>query len=177
MKKKIFLRRFPTYLVGASFGILIVLFVQQMKKAFAPEFFEMSLNLDSFVVAAGSTVQLEFGENPGHTMIWGFPTKLAIGKKIEDGKIAPLQFFEYKSLVEPKVSLGPFTEMGSYQISGQFYICTQPGEKFCGLVKLQQEFQVHEKGETQKALVIPIQELARNAKTEGEKKSALQGNP
>lgn len=174
MKKKIFLRRFPTYLVGASFGILIVLFVQQMKKAFAPEFYEMALNLQSFDLVSGASVKLELGENPGHTLIWGFPTKLAVGKMGENGKIRPLQFFEYKNLVEPTVSLGPFSEQGSYQISGQFYVCTEPGEKFCGLIQLRQDFQVKESGETLRTLNIPIRDLAFQAKAEGEKKTATQ---
>jgi hypothetical protein len=175
MKRKLFQRRFPTYLVGATLGLILVLFVSQMKKAFAPEFQEIPFSGEHFVLELAAPLHLDLGENPGHSLAWGFPTKLAIGKKNTEGKISPLKFFEYKDLVEPNLRLGEFSEAGDYEITGQFYACAKPGEKYCANLKWSQTFSVREGGEKEKRLTLPIQAEAERMSREGAARE--QANP
>ncbi len=167
MKRKLLQRRLPTYLVGAALGLVLVLFVSQMKKAFAPEFKEIPFSTAPFVLGVTSPLYLDLGENPGHSLAWGFPTKLAVGKKNAEGKISPLRFFEYKALVEPGLKLGEFSEEGEYVITGQLFACASPGEKYCANLKLNQEFSVKTGGEKEKRITVPVKAEAERMSSEG----------
>jgi hypothetical protein len=172
MKKKIFQKRFPTYFGGFFFGLLLVLFILQMKKLVAPEFPEEKFSTEFFEISKGGTIRLQLGENPGQILAWGFPTKLAIGKKNEDGSVSPITFLEYKELVEKETLLGPFADAGNYLVKAKFSACAYPGEKYCVAVILDQEFAVKENSAKEKVLSIPLKEFADRAAKSGLEKSS-----
>jgi len=133
---RIFQRRYPAYFGGFILGLSAVLMILQMKKAFAPEFQEMEDKRLPIELIAGGSLRLKLGPEPGKLLAWGFPTQLAVGKKLPDGRVEPIIRMEYRDLVEAETLIGPINEMGEFELRAQFFTCLIPGEKYCAKINL-----------------------------------------
>lgn len=136
--KRIFQKRYPAYFIGFSLGLAAVLMILQMKKAFAPEFQEVEDARLPIELIAGGSLRLKLGKEPGKLLAWGFPTQLAVGKKLPDGRVEPVIRMEYRNLVEPETLIGPINEIGEFELRAHFYTCVLPGEKYCAKISLVQ---------------------------------------
>ncbi len=163
---KLFQRRFPTYFLGFSLGLAAVVLLLQMKKVMAPDFAEVKDIRPIVPLRVGGSFKLQLGEEPGKYLAWGFPTQLAVGKKGAEGRVQPVLRIEYKDLVEKETLLGPFHEVGEYELLAQFFTCAHPGEKYCAQVVLEQPFTVVE-GEAPVSAVLAV-----DVKSQAEKASA-----
>jgi hypothetical protein len=167
--KKLFQRRFPTYLTGLLLGLLGLVVIMQVKRVTEPDFADIPFHpQDTLRIAPGGSVRLKLGNEPGRVLVWGFPTRLAMGRE-QGGRVEPVIQLEYKDLAEPETLIGPIRQAGDYQIIGQFYICDYPGEKYCGRVQLSQSVKVSPGADAPKeaGLEIPLKEMAESAAKAG----------
>ena len=135
---KLIKRRVPTYLSGFLFGLVAVLLILQVKKAVAPDFADQTLQPKPIELAVGGSLRLLLGDEPGKFLVWGFPTRLAVGLRKENGRVEPVISKEYKQLVDKETIVGPFAAAGEYDLVAHFYTCAFPGEKYCARVVLNQ---------------------------------------
>lgn len=136
--RRIFQRRYPAYFGGFILGLAAVLIILQMKKAFAPEFETVEDKRLPIELIAGGSLRLKLGPEPGKLLAWGFPTRLAVGKKHQDGRVEPVIRMEYRDLAEGETLLGPLSDMGEYDLIAHFYTCSFPGQKYCAKIELHQ---------------------------------------
>lgn len=172
--KRIFQKRYPAYFVGFSLGLAAVLMILQMKKAFAPEFNEVEDKRLPIQLIAGGSLRLKLGKEPGKLLAWGFPTQLAVGKKVADGRVEPVIRLEYKNLVEAETLVGPINDMGEFELRANFYTCATPGEKYCAKINLIQPILAFSGREApaEVDLVVDLAAAAAKAAEDGKAKAA-----
>lgn len=166
---KLIKRRVPTYFSGFLLGLAAVLLIMQVKKAVAPEFPDLNEKRAPLQIAAGGSVRLSLGAEPGKYLAWGFPTRLAIGLRKDNGRVEPVLTLEYKNLVEPETLLGPLNEAGAYDLVAHFYVCSQPGEKYCTKIVIEQLIQAFSGKEApgEALLSVDLKSAAENAAEKG----------
>lgn len=171
--KRIFQKRYPAYFVGFSLGLAAVLMILQMKKAFAPEFEEVEDKRLPIELIAGGSLRLKLGPEPGKLLAWGFPTQLAVGKKLADGRVEPVIRMEYRDLVESETLIGPINDMGEFELRAQFFTCLAPGEKYCAKISLVQPILAFSGREApaEVDLVVDLKTAAAKAAEDGKAKA------
>jgi len=166
---KLIQRRFPVYLAGFLLGLGFVLIIMQGKRAMAPDFAVVNDDRNTAAIAAGGSVRLKLGSEPGKYLAWGFPTRLAVGRRLEGGRVEPVIGLEYKHLVEPETLIGPLNEPGLYDLIAHFSVCAFPGEKYCARIELTQQLQVFSGREAPAEidLVVDLKSVAEQASEAG----------
>jgi hypothetical protein len=166
---KLIKRRVPTYLTGFLFGLVAVLLILQVKKAVAPHFADQTLQPNPIELGVGGSLRLQLGDEPGKFLAWGFPTRLAVGLRAENGRVEPVISKEYKQLVDKETIVGPFTTAGEYDLVAHFYTCAFPGEKYCARVVLNQMIRAVSVGNAPASvdLVVNVKVAAEQASAAG----------
>lgn len=166
--KRLFQRRFPSYFTGFFIGLAAVMAIIQVKKAVAPDFSEVKDSRAPLSLKVGGKVRLQLGPEPGKILVWGFPTRLAIGKKKTEGHVEMVKSIEYRDLVESETLLDSFAEAGDYELVAQLFVCRQPGEKYCAKIQLEQKIAVGE-GPAEVPLAVDLRTVAEKAAAAGVK--------
>lgn len=154
--KQIIQRRFPIYFSGFFLGAIAIFFLVQVKKSLAPEFGDIPDKRPRVQLAAGGSLRLRLGEEPGKVLAWGFPTRLAVGREEGGGRVESVVAMEYRHLVEPETLIGPLPKEGDYQLIAHFYACSYPGEKYCARVVLEQPIRVVAGGDAPRELLLAV---------------------
>lgn len=171
--RRIFQKRYPAYFGGFTLGLAAVLMILQMKKNFAPEFEETEDKRLPIELIAGGSLRLKLGPEPGKLLAWGFPTQLAVGKKLADGRVEPVIRMEYRDLVESETLIGPINDMGEFELRAQFFTCIMPGEKYCAKITLIQPIHAFSGREApaEVDLVVDLKTAAEKAAQAGKVKA------
>jgi hypothetical protein len=126
-----FKRRFPTYMIGLTLGLMVFLVSQQLKKAFAPKFIESVEKRAEIHLAQDGSLRLKYAQEPGYFLIPGFPTWLTVSKmRMEQPDRLGIQL-GYNELTEKETLIGPLHESGFYALKAELHICARPGEAVC----------------------------------------------
>jgi hypothetical protein len=172
---KVFQRRFPPYLAGLLLGLAAVMVILQGKRMMAPEFADVQDSRELLYLATGGKIRLQLGEEPGRILAWGFPTRLAVGRKRADSSTETVVRMAYKELVEPETLIGPLEEPGEYSLIAQLHVCRFPGEKYCARIQLDQTVIVESGQElpVEVSLRVDIGAVAERAAEAGERNQDL----
>jgi hypothetical protein len=160
-------RRVPIYVTGFVIGAAAVFMVSQIKKAMAPNFEEMNDERPAAALAIGGQLRLQLGEEPGRSLIWGFPTQLMVAKDDGHGHLEPIVRMEYKDLVDKETLVGPMDAEGVYELRAQFFACDMPGQKYCARVNLVQPFTVKADPAAAKEIPLAVDVKAAASKAAG----------
>lgn len=142
----------PLYLGGLLVSLGAMLGIFQMKRAMMPNFHALQERREPATITPGGGVRLNYSDEPGYFLIPGMPTRLLVSVKQASGEMVPALRFSYGNLVEKSVLIGPLKDEGTYEVSGEFYICAQPGVADCAKYTLAQEIHVSRDGAASETL-------------------------
>ncbi len=135
-------RRMPAYFGGLLLSLAAMVLILQAKKAFAPKFHEVSVNLTTDEIAPGGKVVVVYDDEPGYFLPPGFPTKLVISRMLDNGAWEPVTRLAYRNLVDRESGSSPLDQAGKYLVKGDLYICASPGIADCTLYLFSKELNV-----------------------------------
>ena len=152
----------PAYLGGLLISLAAMVMITKAKKAFAPRFHEVKIELPADSMKIGGRVRISYDEEPGHFLPPGFPSKVSISKAQEgEGPNGPLMQLAYRNLVDPEVFLGPIQEEGEYLLAAELFVCASPGVADCAKLLLSRKISVKEGRPNESHLPIDLKAAAQ----------------
>jgi hypothetical protein len=131
------------YFGGLFLGLAAGVALYKAKKAMMPHFHEVQETRAAATFAPGGSVRISYGgDEPGYFLVPGFPTSASLFLRTEGGQSRLVTNLGYSQLTEKDPLLGPLTEEGTYVLSGDFYICAEPGVADCAKLVLNHEIKV-----------------------------------
>jgi hypothetical protein len=131
--KKLFQRRFPTYLTGFVIGMTLVVLLAQIKRAMAPKVVDIKDERTILRVAPKGHIRVRFAGDPEKNLAPGYPSQLYLGKRRADGQFTPESTLGLDRLLEKELLLGPL-ETGEYEIRTALYACESPAAPVCARI-------------------------------------------
>lgn len=149
-----FKRRFPTYMLGLTLGLMVFLVSQQLKKAFAPRFIDSEEKRAEVHLAQDGSLRLKYAQEPGYFLIPGFPSWLTVSKMRMEQPDQPSIQLGYNELTEKETLIGPLHGSGFYALKAELKICARPGEAVCVNRKISLPIVVD--GDAPKEVLFPV---------------------
>jgi hypothetical protein len=152
----LFGRRWPVYFGGFLIGLASVILLLFLKQSFAPKFIDKQDARASLTLSSGSSLLLRYSGDPERRLVPGFQSALYLAKEQEGGRWKALRKLDYKDLLNQEIRLGPWGEMGNYEIRAVLYICKEPGSPECLRRLVIQPFRVEKAGNSEAHFVIDL---------------------
>lgn len=152
----------PAYMGGLLLSLAAMVMITKAKKAFAPKFHEVKIELPADSLKTGGRIKISYDEEPGHFLPPGFPSKVALLKAQQGEELkAPVMQLAYRHLVEPEVFLGPIQEAGEYVLKAELFVCASPGVADCAKLLLSRKIMVKDGAANESNLPIGLKVAAQ----------------
>jgi hypothetical protein len=155
--------RSKMYFVGLFLGLAALVAIFQAKRAMMPKFHEVQETRDEVTLTTGSTIRIAYSDTPGYFLPPGFGTALALYRKQDDGTYASVGQLGYNELSEKDPQFAPLADEGTYNLTGNFFICANPQVADCAKLEISQTIHVERNATlTEDKVAIPLMQLAQD---------------
>jgi hypothetical protein len=172
--------RSKMYFAGLILGLVAMAAIFQAKRAMMPKFHEVQETREEVTLTTGSTVHVVYSDEPGYFLPPGFGTALALYRKKEDGSYTSVGQLGYNELSEKDPQFPPIAEEGTYNLTGNFFICANPRVADCAKLEITQTIRVERNATlTEDKVAIPLMQLAQDGLKAGnadDPRNALSGS-